>query len=401
MVGHSRKTNLSSIPPILTAWLLAVTGIGTLSACAARPPRDVPTGAPVALEYLDAAVYPPTSLGVPGNPLRMGSLSGLAFDLTSGRWLGASDDPSRPRLVWLDVSTASGRLAVAPVSFLMLTASDDPEAREALSRLDMESLVVLPDGSFAVTNEGHIDPGGVPHQPVVLHVSRQGVIVGVAKPRAHFLIVPGDPARGVRHNLGLEGLALMPDGRLVSGLEQPLAQDGPMSSDQAGGPSRLVEFVPQHGGWVPGREWVYRLDATPRVAGYPRTCTDGQNGLTELHALDDHRLIALERACLMDDSATSVFNPVRLYEVDLARADDVSSLPSLAAAAPREAVKRLLLDLTTLAPRLPVTLRGLSNFEGMAAGPPAPGARDTLLLVSDDNFRATQTLAFLWLRVKR
>jgi hypothetical protein len=193
----------------------------------------------------------------------------------------------------------------------------------------------------------------------------------------------------------------MPDGRLVSGLEQPLAQDGPMSSSQAGGPSRLVEFVPQDGGWVPGREWVYRLDATPSLAGYPRTCQDGENGLTELHALDDHRLIAVERACLMDEGGTSVFNPVRLYEVDLTRADDVSSLPSLAAAAPRAAAKRLLLDVTTLAPRLPVTLRSLSNFEGMAAGPPAPGAPDTLLLVSDDNFRPSQTLAFLWLRLTR
>ena len=50
--------------------------------------------------------------------------------------------------------------------------------------------------------------------------------------------------------------------------------------------------------------------------------------------------------------------------------------------------KSLLLDLRTLG--LP-----LDNIEGMAIGPTLPDGRRSLILVSDDNFAATQFTQFL------
>ncbi len=387
-----------SLPPFVAAGvrLLALAGIALAAACAARLDRPVVQPDAVRLDYLGGVAYPPNTVGLARSGLRLGSFSALAFDRVSGRWLAASDDVQQPRLAWLDVDVASGAPAVSVRGVLMLTASADTAARAALDRLDMEGLVVLPDGSFVVSNEGHTDRDGVRRQPALLGVTRDGVVTTVSHPPHSYAIAASG---GVRHNLGLESLTRTPDGRLVSGLEQPLAQDGPVSSASRGGRVRLIEFRADGAAWRPGREWAYALDPTPRQPGYGAACQDGENGLADLYALDDRRFVALERACLVGAADTPAFNPVRLYLVDVSGAEDVSSRASLAGATVRPARKRLLLDLTTVAARMPAALATLSNFEGIAEGPPAPDGSRTLLLVSDDNFRATQTLAFVWLKL--
>ncbi|MGE0125665.1 MAG: esterase-like activity of phytase family protein [Vicinamibacterales bacterium] len=398
MAGNSwKRRRRPSIPPIVAVCALVVAG----GNCAARRPPAASPVAEVGLEYLGAVVYAPGTLAVPGESLGVGSLSGLAFDRASGRWVAAMDEVTRPRLVWLDINVAGGGPTVVPRRFTFLRPIAGGAPPETIDVLDMESLVALPGGDFATTNEGHVDRRGVARQPVVLRIARDGGVVAAVRPRPHFTIDPADRSRGVRHNLGLESLTRTPDGRLISGMEQPLAQDGPTSSASRGGRVRLLEFVPDGATWRPGREWPYDLDPTPAVAGYGPPCGDGENGLSELFALDDRRLIALERACLNGAEGAPAFNPVRLHLVDLTSAEDVSRHASLAGVAVRPAAKRLLLDLTTLSARVPVALRTWSNFEGLAAGPPAPDGAPTLLLVSDDNFRATQTLAVVWLKLRR
>ena len=53
------------------------------------------------------------------------------------------------------------RLALPHGALEFVPCSVDGAAQAALDRLDMESLVVLPDGSFVVTNEGHTDRDGI------------------------------------------------------------------------------------------------------------------------------------------------------------------------------------------------------------------------------------------------
>lgn len=372
---------------------LSVTACGPM-----RPPAAATPAAPIA-RYLDGFALIPETLKVPGSALAVGSLSGLARDTQSDRWVAASD-AAPPRLVWLDIDTARQRLAVTPTAYTMLTAAPGLAHPEVLRGLDMESLVVMPDGSFVTTNEGHTDRTGVVHQPAVIFARRDGQVVDVVFPRPHFLVTKGETTHGVRHNLGLESLTRTPDGRLLSGMEQPLAQDGPVSSTTAGGRVRLVEFVPAGATWRPGREWVYPLEPTARVRGYSRACQDGDNGLSEMLALDDHRVVMVERACLADTDRPAL-NPVRLYVADVEGADDVSGVEALGSRPVRMVKKRLLADLVRMRGAFPPRLRTLSNFEGLAFGPAAPGAPETLLLVSDDNFRASQTLAFLWLSLPR
>ncbi len=335
----------------------------------------------------------------PIDGMAVGSLSGLAYDGTSGRWVGASDEIRVPRLVWFD-ATLGPALAMLPAGVTKIALSPDvPE--DTLTALDMEGLVVFPDGSFAVSHEGHTDREGVARQPRVLIVTREGVVTEVVRPRAHFAIDPADRTHGVRHNLGFESLTRTPDGRLLAANEQPLAQDGPLSDTRAGGLVRIVEFVRGAGGrWASGREWPYRLEPTPVVAGYDRPCEDGQNGVSSFVALSNTTLLAVERACLLGAAGSPAYNPVRLFELTLTGADDVSGIDALAGRSPVAVRKRLVLDLASWRADLPASLGTGSNIEGIALGPPGPRGERTVMLVSDDNFRATQTTAFIWLALE-
>ena len=109
-------------------------------------------------------------------------------------------------------------------------------------------------------------------------------------------------------------------------------------------------------------------------------CTDGENGLVELLALTNTTLLALERACLVDKPSGGVINPIQIFAIELSR---------------RDVRKSLVLNLSTLKAKLSPALDRLDNFEGMAFGPTATNGLQTIMLVSDDNFRASQKTSFL------
>lgn len=374
--------------------------VATLAAaCAARGPRPVAAvdRPPVPRLLGVFTAWAGTLPAVDG--LAVGSLSGLGYDAASRRWVGASDEIRVPRLVWFDVDLRPA-LGLAPAGVTKIVLAPGVPA-DTLTALDMEGLAVFPDGSFAVSHEGHIDTQRVARQPRVLVVTREGVVTEVVRPRAHFAIDPADRSRGVRHNLGFESLTRTPDGRLLAANEQPLAQDGPLTDTGAGGVVRIAEFVRgADGRWAPGREWPYRLEPTPVVAGYDRPCEDGQNGVSAFVALSNTTLLAVERACLLGAAGAPAFNPVRLYELTLTGADDISGIDALAGRSPVTVRKRLVLDLTSLRADLPASLATGANIEGIALGPPGPQGERTVMLVSDDNFRATQTTAFIWLALE-
>lgn len=80
-------------------------------------------------------------------------------------------------------------------------------------------------------------------------------------------------------------------------------------------------------------------------------------------------------------------NTIKLYEVDLSEATNISDIPSLNAVSEAElanirpAQKRLLLDLNDLG-----LGNGLNNIEGITFGSKLPNGLQSLILVGDDNF---------------
>ena len=313
---------------------------------------------------------------LPAEP-KFGSISGLAPDQASNQWIGVIDDRERTRIVWLRVGLSDQGLDVVPTKMMELRGSPGVNER-VVTQADLEAIVALPDGTFVASEEGHvIDDTNEVWQPALLQLTNAGVVTGVIAFPKEFQFA-ADGKTGLRDNQGFEGLAVTPAGRLIAGLEQPLIQDGITSFDRPGA-GRLIEFVPSGSTFKPGRQWRYMISPTPRIEGFDETCNDGENGLVELLAFGETSLIAMERACLITKDRQFTANAVQLFSVELTGND---------------ARKTLLLDFKDLEPRLRSVLPRLENFEAMTFGPIVNGMK-TLLIASDDNFRATQKTSFL------
>lgn len=358
-----------------------VTSVAAILMWACAPARSgrldpfPPMGSPPLLTWLSEFTRP-AGTAYPGlaEPARFGSMSGLVLDAASGQWVGVIDDRAGSRVAWMTITATDGRLGMTPQRMQVLRAGPGVAERTA-TEADLEAIVALPDGTFLMSEEGHITKDGA-WAPALLHVTRDGLVTGVTNFPAEFQITP-DGKSGLRDNQGFESLTRTPGGRLIAGLEQPLL-DQPVTSTGRGGNGRLIEFEQRGAAWLPGRQWRYLISPTPTVPGYSEACSDGENGLVELLATGETTLIAMERACWLN-AAGEAANAIQLFTVTLSG---------------NIARKTLLLDLSTLAPKLSPALAHLDNFEGLAFGPPVNG-RPTLLVMSDDNFRKTQKTAFL------
>ena len=113
------------------------------------------------------------------------------------------------------------------------------------------------------------------------------------------------------------------------------------------------------------------------------------NGLVELLPFNDEFMLSMERSFSVGAPGTG--NTIKLYSVaSPGRRRTSTALDSLAGllGSIRPAKKTLLLDLRTLG--IP-----LDNVEGMTIGPTLPDGRRSLVLVSDNNFAASQFTQFL------
>lgn len=185
--------------------------------------------------------------------------------------------------------------------------------------------------------------------------------------------------RGPRQNSALEGLTLSPSGRwLWTAMEGARYEDGPTATEAAGALTRVTRFDPETRSAT--AQYLYPLD--PVTAG-----PGGDNGLSDLVALDDSSFLVLERGYGTHVAA-------RIYRAEIAGAQDVLARPAVAGEPVRAMSKTLLADLTTTPGLVP-----LDNVEGITLGPALPDGRRAVVVVSDDNFAAaqvTQVLAFAW-----
>ena len=194
----------------------------------------------------------------------------------------------------------------------------------------------------------------------------------------------------MRPNLGFESLNVTPDQQtLVTASEGALAQDGPIANLGQSSFARILEYRLSSG--KPGAEYVYVVNPvaeTPVPADQFRV-----NGLVELLPLDNvGTMLALERSFSV--GAEGGGNTIWLYEIQTQGATDVSGKFSLLNETFTPVTKRLILNVEADLGIEP------DNIEGMAFGPALPDGRIPLILVSDNNFAATQTTQFIVLAVE-
>jgi endonuclease/exonuclease/phosphatase family metal-dependent hydrolase len=302
----------------------------------------------------------------------VGGLSGLTYDSGCDLFYAISDDRGSlapPRFYTLKIRFDGENVAATILDATVLR--DDDGAPFPRGDLDPEALALTADGPLFVASEG------VPHRginPLIGRFGLDGSFKGALGLPEHFLPDAGG-TRGVRDNLAFEGLAVSPDGsRLFAAAENALIQDGPAADLGVASPARILEIELSTG--RPVAEYLYEVEPVPdepRPANAFRT-----NGISEILALDNQRLLVVERAF-----SVGVGNRVRLYHVDLSGATnirDIDSVRDMDGPKPVPVVKTLVADVGELGV-VP------DNIEGMALGPGLADGRRLLVLIADNNFQ--------------
>ncbi len=373
-----RRTAVFRLSTVAVGALTAA--VVTLSpAAVARHGSHLPAGAgacppkAVALGFsdgLDKAVV---------DGVTVGGLSDIAWDAHRHAYASTVDnhatDPSR---IWFWQDPEHAHVVGEP---LVLKAPDGTPYTGATA--DNEGLAVLPDGDFLVSSET---------EPSIRVFGRDGVQRAQLPVPDRFRVAPAGEATA---NATLEGLTLTPDGRrVVAAMEGTLSGD--VGADGTNTYRRFLVYDRSHSGWRLTRQLAYRVEPGNRIA---EVQAYGRDGLLVLEAAFD----------------PAVGNTIELYAVHTHGARDVTRTPDLSSAPAHAVLQKTLVADVTACPDLGATSKEtqtnplMDNFEGMTVLPVGRGAQRhhgggdhhgsgelaRVVLISDDNFSATQTTRVL------
>ncbi|MDB5959396.1 MAG: phytase [Massilia sp.] len=367
-----------------------------LSACAPLSADKANPGASMTVSQLRFIGEQRVPLKQQFSGTSIGGLSGIDYDARRGDWVMISDDRSeinparyyRARLDYDDQAfraiTFTDVITLRQPDGSVYPSKENYAVNHAGVVSDLEALRVDPrDGSIWYASEGDV---ALRLKPLVRHAAADGSY-RAELPLPPLFEVDSAHRFGPRNNQAFEGIAFTPDGNsLWAALEGPMYQDGELPGPSVGALNRITRF--SRDGAVQG-QYVYPLSALPAM---PAPGKYADNGVSEILALGDTRLLALERSAVQD-AAGAYHVYVRLYEIDSAGATDVQQLPTLRGAEFRPVSKRLVLDLNSL------QLPKIDNLEGMALGPRLSNGNLSLVLVSDDNFSKSQVTQLLLFEV--
>ncbi|MBD2774504.1 esterase-like activity of phytase family protein [Iningainema tapete] len=346
------------------------------------------------LSFIGQALFPARTQTL--DDTTIGGLSGLTYDALNERYYAISDDrggqPNEPgdppRFYTLTLDLSDGTFDNSRVSFTEVTRlrREDGSFYPNFST-DLESIQLTNSGTLLITSEGETaGTGQIRTNPFLNEYNLDGTLIRSLPIPKKFIpdaSIAADQTRGVRDNLAFESGAITPDGlTFFTASENALVQDGPVGSVTSDTRSRLISYDLLTG--QPKGEFLYVTDA---VAFAPEPSNGfTSTGLVDLLALDNGTtLLALERSFSLGRPGGG--NTIKLYEVSLGEATDITEIPSLndlsatELANIRPAEKQLLLDLNDLGLE-----NGLNNIEGIALGSQLPNGLQSLILVSDDNF---------------
>ncbi|MFN6469700.1 MAG: phytase [Nostoc sp. SerVER01] len=368
-----------------------------------EPGKTIPSAGFVAQSTFVTGFIPAGAAGtVNGTPTPVGGLSGVTYDAVNKVYYAISDARSDTNgLARFYTFTAD-----TEVTFTNVTPLKDSTGNffTAFS-LDPEGIALTNNGTVFISSEGEVRPDLGASRVTNPFIKEFSLTTGqevrslliptkflpvVADTNNNGIVDAGDTqTSGVYNNLAFESLTITPDQKtLFTATENALFQDGLRASLTSGSRSRILQYNLVNG--QPEKEYLYITDA---IAETPNPSTGfADNGLVDLLAIDNRgTLLAVERSF-----SAGVGNTIKIYEVSLQGATDISfydslndlSAEQLANIAPAQ--KRLLLNLNDL--DLPT-----DNIEGIAFGPKLADGRQSIVLVSDNNFSSSQFTQILTL----
>jgi hypothetical protein len=335
------------------------------------------------IDFTGRAVFP---TGTQFQETEIGGISGITYDAERQVYYAISDDRSSKspaRFYTLKIDLNSDQLAKEKIAFTGVTTLLDENGKSfpELS-LDPEGIAFTGNSLF-VASEGDVDRQIPPFIKEFTLAGKQLKTLSIPE----IFLPDGKNNKGVRNNLAFENLTLTPDRKyLFTATETALIQDGTVPTLTTGSPCRILRYDAASGN--PEASFLYITEPLPAGADPAGRLTG--SGLVDLLAIEDNRLLSLERGFSLETGTT-----VKLFEISLVKADRIETLASLKNRLTdiSPAQKRLLLDLETL--KIP-----LDNIEGLTFGPELGDGSKALILVSDNNFSRLQETQILGFRVK-
>ncbi|MEL7351468.1 MAG: esterase-like activity of phytase family protein [Cyanobacteria bacterium P01_A01_bin.116] len=387
---------------VLSSLLVLLLSSGLLSSCAIpRVSAEDRLFLDVSVALVDNCILPKQSFE--GEPV--GGLSAIAYDIPNDRLYALSDNRDRPRFYTLKLTNLSDNatLSIESVTYL----KDNQGNPYAPGELDPEGLVLSPTGTLLISSEGSPKQSIAPAigeydrttgqlQKVLplpqRYIPDSVLAAEAAATESVVLTEQGQTAQtqteqtqGVQENLSFESLALNVSSG-TGGVYEPyrlfVATEGPLLQDLDFAPevpykNRLLHYMLDPYQTEIISEHLYEMDLAPTGAVL--------HGLSEIEVLDQGgHFLALERSYGFQGFV------IKLYQLAAGGATDISAIASLqgdtSGISPIR--KELILDLASL----PVTLQ---NYEAMTFGPTLASGKQSLLIMSDDNFVPEQESSLL------
>ena len=336
----------------------------------------------LSLEFIGEYQLPKTSF----EDTTVGGLSAISYDRQKSLFYVLSDDrsrlaPARFYTLNIEITDQIDNIEIEKVTFLTNQQGETfpPDS------LDPEGLAITPRHTLFISSEG-ISDQEIPAFIDEFNLETGKLETSLRIPQRYFPSETG----GIKNNLGFEALTVTPGGlipddpfRLFTATESALLQDSLETKPDNQNRIRLMHYtINSIGDPVLVAEHLYLLE--------PSNNDTISNGLTELIALEkEGYLLSLERTFGLSGFGAKIFQVVVANGTDTSRIEslkgDISKVEPIQ--------KKLILDLA----ELPIEL---DNLEGMTMGPRLADGSQTLLLVSDDNFRNQQVNQFLLFRLQ-
>lgn len=313
--------------------------------------------------------------------LRAEGLSGIV-SLGGGRFLAVGDEHACLHPLTIEVDSTTGRIRAArlgePIPLLDSLGAHLPDSVQGKDR---EAIAIdAARQSVWIANER---TGADLHRPsIARHSIATGRMTELVRTDSDSMLRVFEK---IRVNLGFESLTRRTDApEFWAANEGPLTVDGPLATDTTGGVVRLQKF---DDAMRPQAQYAYIVDPFPaRITTPFFLARNDVSGLSELLALDDGRLLSLERSFAGDSMGYANFRN-RIYLVDVKGATDVSQgelAAGLKAQTYTPARKTLLWEINSGFTN--------SNFEGMAFGERLANGDHSLILIADNDTGRNEAL---------
>jgi hypothetical protein len=368
--------------------------LAVLSLALAPPPSDDGYFTVAEVEVLGTTNFP---TGTEFAGTEVGGLSSITFDPARNVYYSLSDDQgNRPtgdpvRYYTVAIDLSDGALDPGDIEFVAVTQLFENQKTPFTSGgLDPEGFTLGREGFLFMSSEGNIFADPI-IDPFIRRYNHNGRVTADLPIPDKFL--PNGVDKGVRFNLAFESLNPTPDGRsLVTANEGALFQDGPAATFTNGSLARILTYDLRNR--TAGAEYVYEVAPWAEPSAI-----FGVNGIVEILPIDNAgTMLVMERSFSVGGVlGGGTGNVVVINEVSTRGATDVSGEDALF-------VGGSPIAFTPVSQREVFAFDDLGipidNVEGMTFGPSLPDGRQTLVIVSDNNFSPGQFTQFIVLAVE-